>query len=432
MKIQTLAVTHPSLFARLKRLSKILRRYGFSEHKFASKLKLYFQILDRYNLTPTFPTPAGVLERHPRLTQQLASKIEFAVHGYSHVDYARLSPAELDTHLARSVAIFDRLNLPHCGFRFPYLNWSPAAMDALGDRSFSYDSSHTILWDIQPTGDIAKPHWSNYRNMLGRYNYKRASDVPSLPFRYNSILEIPVSLPDDDLLERLGLTNENIASRIWQDILIQTHARGELFAIQLHPERIESYKTALEAILQTSRRLQPGVWIAPLTEIARWWKERSHFDVRIDQRNSGEFDCQVRCSERAIVLLKDHSLTNSGFYKNYKVINKPCFRVKSNTRPVIGIPENASRQMVQFLEDEGYVVETSTERQKFSVFLDKNLDVSRENALAVFNQIDANPSPLVRIWRWPNKHRSALSVTGDIDALSITDFIFRLRGPKSH
>jgi hypothetical protein len=88
--------------------------------------------------------------------------------------------------------------------------------------------------------------------------------------------------------------------------------------------------------------------------------------------------------------------------------------------------------MVQFLEDEGYVVETGTERQKFSVFLDKNLDVSRENALAVFNQIDANPSPLVRIWRWPNKHRSALSVTGDIDALSITDFIFRLRGPKSH
>jgi len=40
----------------------------------------------------------------------------------------------------------------------------------------------------------------------------------------------------------------------------------------------------------------------------------------------------------------------------------------------------------------------------------------------------AFPGPLVRFGTWPHGHRSALAVTGDIDALTFWDFVHRMRG----
>ena len=43
----------------------------------------------------------------------------------------------------------------------------------------------------------------------------------------------------------------------------------------------------------------------------------------------------------------------------------------------------------------------------------------------VLDAVERAPGPLVRISRWPNAARSALAVTGDIDALTLTDFVLR-------
>jgi len=43
-------------------------------------------------------------------------------------------------------------------------------------------------------------------------------------------------------------------------------------------------------------------------------------------------------------------------------------------------------------------------------------------------RLDEFPGPLVRFGVWPHGNRSALSITGDIDALTIWDFLNRLRG----
>jgi hypothetical protein len=42
--------------------------------------------------------------------------------------------------------------------------------------------------------------------------------------------------------------------------------------------------------------------------------------------------------------------------------------------------------------------------------------------------IDETRRPLVRFGTWPQGCKSALSVTGDIDALTIWDFVQRFRG----
>ena len=36
------------------------------------------------------------------------------------------------------------------------------------------------------------------------------------------------------------------------------------------------------------------------------------------------------------------------------------------------------------------------------------------------------PGPVIRLWPWPNGMRSALCITGDLDALSLLDYAARL------
>ncbi len=40
--------------------------------------------------------------------------------------------------------------------------------------------------------------------------------------------------------------------------------------------------------------------------------------------------------------------------------------------------------------------------------------------------IEASVGPLVRYWRWPGGAKSAMCVTGDLDALTLLDYASRL------
>ena len=46
----------------------------------------------------------------------------------------------------------------------------------------------------------------------------------------------------------------------------------------------------------------------------------------------------------------------------------------------------------------------------------------------VWAEIDGGAFPLLRFGRWPHGSRSALSLTGDIDALTIGDYAHRILG----
>ncbi|MCK5620360.1 MAG: hypothetical protein KAJ17_13215, partial [Candidatus Krumholzibacteria bacterium] len=55
-------------------------------------------------------------------------------------------------------------------------------------------------------------------------------------------------------------------------------------------------------------------------------------------------------------------------------------------------------------------------------------DDDLETVLDCVARLRACPGPLLRFGAWPHGNRSALAVTGDIDALTIWDFVHRLRG----
>ena len=83
-------------------------------------------------------------------------------------------------------------------------------------------------------------------------------------------MRIPYCLPDDEAFVDRFQTSAARMTEIWSKILQDTYARGELFTLQLHPERIDFFREALRSLLRDARSRERGVWIATLDEIARW------------------------------------------------------------------------------------------------------------------------------------------------------------------
>jgi len=108
------------------------------------------------------------------------------------------------------------------------------------------------------------------------------------------LTEIPVSLPDDEIiLDRLGGEANGLVEKAWRHILSQTYQWGELFRIQLHPERITLCADDLSVVLTEACALTPSVWLARLDEIATWWRARAAATVELREIEDGVWRLSV-------------------------------------------------------------------------------------------------------------------------------------------
>src|SRR5207245_10711696 len=91
-----------------------------------------------------------------------------------------------------------------------------------------------------------------------------------------------------------------------------------------------------------------------------------------------------------------------------------------------GISRSARQDTVSFLQEQGYILATNGDVSQCALQLtDSTLRrFNSENKL--IHYIESSPAPLVRYWRWPNEARSAVSMTGDLDALSLLDYAARI------
>ena len=385
-----------------------------------------------YNCVPSFPITAHILKRYPRLIQRLVVKeVDFAIHGYVHSDYTKLSSKNLIEHFAKSIKIFKSLNIPFCGFRCPYLKWNEEVLEVIGNLNFSWDSSQVIIWDFFKGGEVSSEKWKNYQKILSQYRHSDAPNCIMRPALKKNFVEIPVSLPDDDILiDRLGITNEEIIENIWEKILMATYEQGELFTLQLHPERINFCVNALESILKKARKLNPPIWIASLNDIAKWWKEKKDFSLEINERQKNRYQVKAKCSKRATILIKYSGDNNSqnDFFDGYEVTDNDMFFIESSTKPIVGISENSPIALSNFLKEEGIPFEVSNNKNKYGIYLGNFNNFSECDGREVLDIINHSSSPLVRFWRWPEKAKSTLAITGDIDAITSMDFIMRAFG----
>jgi hypothetical protein len=379
---------------------------------------------------PTFSLTAVALKRHPELIKEIRQYgVDFAIHGYIHTDYGMMSYPAQKKHFSKAIAVFNKYEIPYSGFRAPFLRINGNTFKAITDLGFTYDSSNSIHWNVINGTELTREARREYQRVLDYYNSQKAQKTLALPRAINNFIEIPVSMPDDEIMmERLGITDQEEMSNIWGEILKESYASGELFTIQLHPERISYYENTLTTIIQDLKKYHPPVWLATLREITEWWRERDSFRFKIESAGDGQYRINAECTERATILVKSArvNVPAEKWYGGYQTVTSREFILESPRKPVIGVKPDSSPAAIRLLQSEGYVIETAEQPDDYAVFLDDLTNHDEADEIALANRIEQMDVPLIRYWRWPDQARSAVSVTGDIDAVTLTDFMLRI------
>ncbi len=414
----------------LARIITVLRRFGISPKKFEKRLKRYYEIMHNSGYLPTFAITAVVLNRNPRYIKELSRRgVEFAVHGYVHIDYGVVSREKKNEHCIKSVDIFKRHGIPFVGFRAPFLRTNAETNPVLCENGFLYNSSRSLYWPVIDINRFSLKIKDNFNRLMDFYQPLRIEDYLALPRLENGLVEIPVSIPDDEMIiERLGVLDEKIIGDIWMDILENIYQRGELFILSLHPERIDHCEMGLREILSRASELDPPVWVTTLKEVAEWWLESDKFGFSIESEGNNRYHIKADCSGRATILLKNIESPGSSepWFNDYRLVTEREFTVESPRRPVIGVGADSSGPALRFLKNEGYIVDTNAGREDCALFLDGLRQFGEADEKKLSARIEKSNAPLLRYWRWPERARSALSVTGDIDSITLTDFVLRI------
>lgn len=413
----------------LSRISNVLRRYSVSAKPMALVLLDFAQFAQKMGFRPSFPVTASAVARHPSLFRKIQSlNVELLVHGYRHIDYTYYTRERSLLQHKKAIEIFRTVGINFTGFRFPFLKRTPEQIHFLSQSGFAWDSSEVISWEFERPRSVTHTAWQNYLNILQSYHPVSSEIVLALPYRDFGFTEIPVSVPDDDILiERLRLTRSEI-NDIWNQILSQTHKRGECFVIQLHPERFPFFKAPLTYLLENARK-NGKIWIASLGEIAEWWRKKSEFHCQVVKKKQNVWQIRTENSQGGILLgmnIPDVERRDI-FWRSWQVLPDVCL-IRHPRKPVIGLPLDAPDALKIFLADEGYIFELTENPNNYAVYLDDFQTVNETVKPKVLTQIENSKKPMIRFWRWPRHYVSCFSVTGDIDGVDIWDYWSRLYG----
>ncbi len=426
-----------------KRAAVLLDRYDITTAKAAGRIEACLPALADFGCAPTFPTPGYVVQRYPQFLHHLQDVgAEIAVHGYDHTDLGVYPPTQASTQLMRTAQVFARHGIEVHGFRCPYLSCSDDLLNALPEGVFGYSSNAAIWWDVVSPID-ADNQTKGFETLQRLYKPRLAYDTVCTPWMRSNLVEIPVSLPDDlQLHDGLHLDPEGMA-QAWSQILHRTHRRGELFVLEFHPELARYSLQAIVMVLREATCLQPPVWITRLRDINNWWREKSSFAVALSHTPTG-LRISFNCSERATILVKGLGSCGSdnaqcpepfGFAQDrpvegwdgaYYQLKAKTLQVASEPRPFVGLPADAPRSTSSFLLEQGYILDTGETATRCAAYIDAATLAGLTSQVELIKTIEASPGPLVRYWRWPDGAKSALCITGDVDALSLLDYASRM------
>jgi peptidoglycan/xylan/chitin deacetylase (PgdA/CDA1 family) len=402
----------------LRRATYIARRFGRTPRKFELALDAYARLVESFGVGLTLPITAAVLARNPGAVRASVERgVEFAIHGLYHSDYRALDFEAQRKAIDRATAIFAAHRVPFVGFRAPYLRANEATQSALRLLGLLYDSSEAIAFDgALSTADRTK---DVYRRALAFYGARNMATV-ARPSHRQGLIEIPVTVPDDEIMvDRLGFGPQQ-QEQTWSRILDMTYEREDLFTLQLHPERVFESGAPLRAILTRARASEPKVWVATMADIARWWLRRREASVSL--KEDGGMSLSLAGDPRLRLRLL-HAGKATRRQAIEEIAPGQVLLIRDQVRPTIGVTSSVSSQLRDFLVEEGFIVEDARPGQVHGAYL----DIARGDwsERGVLERLWKAEGPLVRLMRWPEGARSALAVTGDVDALTIGDFALR-------
>jgi hypothetical protein len=112
----------------------------------------------------------------------------------------------------------------------------------------------------------------------------------------------------------------------------------------------------------------------------------------------------------------------------YFMVTTPQLRVQASVKPIIGVSSETPLTLVSFLRQQGYLVEKTATPDKYSLYLTQSDFNPGRDERPLLTKIEQIQRPLVKLGCWPNGARCALAITGDVDALALWDYVWRLFG----
>jgi hypothetical protein len=111
----------------------------------------------------------------------------------------------------------------------------------------------------------------------------------------------------------------------------------------------------------------------------------------------------------------------------YARVLDASFVVRAPAAPFVGVAPGCPSALSASLRRHGYIVEDGEAASRCSVCLGQGTFVPVDE-VPVLDQLAQTRDPLLRLGCWPRGMRSALCVTGDIDALTVWDYALRFLG----
>jgi peptidoglycan/xylan/chitin deacetylase (PgdA/CDA1 family) len=398
-----------------------MSRFGVNANRMGKRFDQFMDLLDEHKCRPTFPITALPMSRNPEFAKKLIARgAELAVHAYTHIDLTALDKSGQMENLGRAIQLFRDVGIPFTGFRAPYLHWNEDTMAVVGMYQFRYSSNQAVLWNVVDLEGLTSEQSIGWEKSKAFYGPLDAADTFVLPSRKNGFIEIPVSLPDDEtLIDRMYFKSPDVLKDAWSAIFEQTHNRGELFTIQLHPERVSFFSQPLAELLTLCRERKRGVWIATLEEIADWWSGKSRNTADLHHEN-GAYKVNVKVCDGTTLYLRESGCERS--------VIPGEVRIESQRRPCVGISPGSDKIAIELLKDKGYILEVGEHEDAYEIHVGKIESSDYTTVRALLDRLDNFEGPLLRFGVWPNCNWSVVAVTGDIDALTIWDFVNRFRG----
>ncbi len=429
----------------LRRIGTVFTRFGFSERRSRRALYAILTSLKQVDAGPTFFIPAVVLNRHPRLIAEIARQgAEIGIHGYVHNDYRTLTEKQQYQQTEAAIAVFKQTKISYQGFRNPYLGWTDASRRVFAALGLSYESNDAVLHDVLDLDQCSPLLRGGFEKSLALFRAIPCTSYTLRPHLEGKLVHIPTSLPDDEMLfDRLRITNPAEVGRIWSSVMQRVYDRGGIYTLNLHPERGILCQAALDLLLAAARSQPRPVWVARLGEIAEWWTERSQFKMQITPQEPGHWLVEAMCSPRATLIARCLEVVDgptTPWAADEVWVTSQRFTVKTPRRPCLGVSLQTPQEALHLLQEAGYpAVRCSREAaQEYALYLDlpEGLGVTREQRIqqcsALVEEIDQVEAPLLRFGCWPDGYQASLSVTGDIDSVTIQDFFFRILEVSSH
>lgn len=422
-----------------RRLWTVFARFGFSDARSRRTLLAILATVRQYGGSPTFFIPAVVLRRHPELINEIAvCGAEIGIHGFVHNDYRSLSDASQRQQTQQAMAVFDDVHLPFQGFRNPYLGWTDDAVRSFEQLGFTYDSNEAIVHEVVDLSRLTPTLRSGFEKSLELFQAIAPSAYTLRPHFEGDLARIPTSIPDDEMLfDRLRITDQVALSDIWRSVMTRVYDLGGIYVLNLHPERGVLCKPALGRLLAFSQQQELPVWVTSLRDVEQWWRERRAFRMALEPTGEATWRVAATCTPRATILARNLTVdgaTTSPWSGTESSVNGREFTIHAASCPCIALSPETASDVENFLLEQGYPVRRIEPARApgYSLSLDipaglgktRTEQIERRSALVA--EIEALDKPLLRFAVWPDRARAALSITGDIDSITIQDFFLRI------